>query len=172
MLQNKVPATETSLTPEQLQAQTRNRIFVEQAGSGRDITVEDRNRLADIARDRPNADMEVTFTYDSATITPEATGLLIRLGRALADTRLASDTFMVAGHTDARGADDYNQRLSQRRAQAVKDFLVSNFDIAPRSLIAVGYGEEQLKNRYTPEAAENRRVQVVNMVSEVGQSSR
>ena len=70
--------------------------------------------------------------------------------------------FIVGGHTDAKGADDYNQRLSQRRAQAVRDFLVTNFAIEPEKLMAVGYGEEQLKSVDEPLAAVNRRVQVIN----------
>ena len=167
MLQNRAPAESNarSLTPEELERRQQNRIVVERAGSTRDITVTERRKLAKIVREngRPSVDMEIFFRYDSAAITPKAVPVLIRLGQALSDNRLAGSIFMIAGHTDARGASDYNQRLSQRRAQSVKQFLVTNFGIEPRRLIAVGYGEEQLKNPYNPEAAENRRVQIVNM---------
>ena len=52
---------------------------------------------------------------------------------------------------------------AEERAQSAKDFLVKNFNIDSYQLIAVGYGEEQLKNSADPNAAENRRVQIVNV---------
>ena len=72
---------------------------------------------------------------------------------------------MVAGHTDAHGAADYNLGLSNARAKSVRDFLIAKFHIEPEQLVAVGFGEEELKNKDDPEADENRRVQVVNMAS-------
>lgn len=71
--------------------------------------------------------------------------------------------FLVGGHTDAKGDNDYNQKLSERRAASVKRFLKQKFDISDDTLVAVGYGEEQLKNASDPEASENRRVQIVNL---------
>jgi OmpA family len=71
--------------------------------------------------------------------------------------------FLVAGHTDAKGGTTYNQKLSEHRAEAVKRFLVRRFDIPEENLVTVGYGKQQLKNRDDPFAAENRRVQVVNL---------
>ncbi len=166
MLQNKAPAAEKPLTPAELERRQQNRIIVRRAGSGHDVTVEERQKLAAIVREnkRPSVDMEIYFAYDSAVITPQAMPALIRLGQALSDNRLSSGTFMIAGHTDAKGSEVYNQNLSQRRARAVREFLVTNFGIDPRRLIAVGYGEEQLKRRDAPEAAENRRVQIVNLL--------
>jgi hypothetical protein len=72
---------------------------------------------------------------------------------------------MVAGHTDGRGSAEYNLGLSNARAKSVREFLIKKFDIAPDQLVAVGFGEEQLKNADDPDAGENRRVQVVNMAS-------
>ncbi len=111
----------------------------------------------------PSVDMEVYFAYDSAAITPNAYGSLYTLGQALSDPRLSGQTFLIAGHTDASGSDIYNQTLSERRAWSVKNFLVSTFDIDPGSLIAVGYGEEQLKDWHHPDSGINRRVQLVNL---------
>ena len=48
---------------------------------------------------------------------------------------------------------------------SVAGFLVENFHIDPKQLVAVGFGEEKLKNSENPFAAENRRVQVVNMAN-------
>ena len=75
---------------------------------------------------------------------------LIALGTALRSHQFKGAVFLVAGHTDAKGSDEYNQKLSERRAGAVKHFLISKFGVPARDLIAVGYGEEQLKNRDDP----------------------
>jgi outer membrane protein OmpA-like peptidoglycan-associated protein len=138
--------------------------------AGRKLTAKEREAVAETVRrdDLPTADLEVYFDFNSATIAPSALPMLKTLGQALADGRLAGGTFIVGGHTDAKGADDYNQRLSQRRAQAVRDFLVGNFPIEPKKLMAVGYGEEQLKSVDEPLAAVNRRVQVINWTDMAG----
>ena len=87
----------------------------------------------------------------------------MKLGRALTNPDLEGSVFLIGGHTDAKGDDDYNQKLSERRAAAVKRFLKEKFDISDDALVTVGYGEEQLKNASDPFAAENRRVQIVNL---------
>jgi outer membrane protein OmpA-like peptidoglycan-associated protein len=58
------------------------------------------------------------------------------------------------------------QRLSERRAQSIKAYLVDNFALSAANLRTVGYGKSHLKNASDPFAAENRRVEVVNMVSQ------
>ncbi len=165
MLKNKAPSSTRSLSMEEFEKRQKNQIIVESVRHARSITVEDRNNLADIARENEHSsvDMEVNFSYNSAAILPEAMPVLIKLGQALSDSRLVDGVFMIAGHADAKGSDAYNLSLSQRRARSVKQFLESNFNVDPGKLIAIGYGEEQLKNRYNPEAAENRRVQIVNL---------
>jgi outer membrane protein OmpA-like peptidoglycan-associated protein len=138
--------------------------------AGRKLTAKEREAVAETVRrdDLPTADLEVYFDFNSAAIGPSALPVLKTLGQALADGRLAGGTFIVGGHTDAKGDEDYNQRLSQRRAQAVRDFLVGNFPIDPGKLMAVGYGEEQLKSVEEPLAAVNRRVQVINWTGMAG----
>jgi len=115
--------------------------------------------------DLPAIDLEVFFNFDSAEITPEALPILKKLGAALSDEKLKGSVFLVAGHTDAKGSDAYNLILPDQRAKAVAGFLVENFHIDPKQLVAVGFGEEKLKNPENPLAAENRRVQVVNMAN-------
>ena len=68
----------------------------------------------------------------------------------------------VAGHTDSVGSEEYNQKLSERRAIAVKDYLESKGITATR-LSAVGYGEAQpVASNDTDEGrAQNRRVEIV-----------
>lgn len=129
----------------------------------RSISIEESNQVAEIAKDKPAIDLEVNFDYNSATIGPQATDVLIKLGSALKDARLKGATVLLAGHTDAKGGEVYNKDLSDRRAEAVKDFLVTKFSLPPENLIALGYGKGRLKNAADPYAAENRRVQVVNM---------
>lgn len=143
-------------------ADARARGFVEGLRT-RKITVEERTELAAIAESRPQIDLEIAFAYDSAAIEPAALPTLAALGKALSDEKLKGAIFLVAGHTDAAGAEPYNQNLSERRAEAVKSFLVRTYGLAPTSLLAVGYGEERLKRTDDPLAAENRRVQVVNV---------
>jgi outer membrane protein OmpA-like peptidoglycan-associated protein len=85
------------------------------------------------------------------------------LGRALSDARLAGDSFLIAGHTDSKGGDDYNLGLSQKRAEAVRQHLIANFGIDGAKLVAKGMGPTHLKVPGQPLAAENRRVQIVNL---------
>jgi OmpA-OmpF porin, OOP family len=67
----------------------------------------------------------------------------------------------INGHTSAVGEAAYNQQLSEKRAQAIVDVLISNFSIAQNRLTAVGHGEEQLLNdaSTTSAHAQNRRIQ-------------
>ncbi|MGH6922898.1 MAG: OmpA family protein [Propylenella sp.] len=129
------------------------------------ISVEERTEVAEIARESelPQIDLEVLFEFNSADIAQAALPALVALGQALTDDRLEEAVFLIAGHTDAKGSAEYNQGLSERRAEAVKDFLVATFKLDPTALIAIGYGKEQLKLPDDPLSGENRRVQVVNL---------
>jgi outer membrane protein OmpA-like peptidoglycan-associated protein len=129
----------------------------------RSITVEERKEVAKIAKAKPSIDLEIYFDYDSAEIAPKAVPTLVALGTALRNQELQGAVFVLGGHTDAKGSDEYNRHLSERRAEAVKYFLTHKFGLPEGSLIAIGYGEEQLKNPHDPYAPENRRVQIVNM---------
>jgi outer membrane protein OmpA-like peptidoglycan-associated protein len=119
----------------------------------------------DAIQQLPSVDLEIHFGYKSATITPRAMEKLTTLGRALADERLADQTFTIAGHTDAKGSDAYNLKLSRARADAVRNFLITHFAIASDRLIAEGHGYRRLKDARQPLAAENRRVQVTNVTA-------
>jgi outer membrane protein OmpA-like peptidoglycan-associated protein len=129
----------------------------------RGLSVGEREELAEAISDRPAFDLEVTFDLNSATISERARPVVMALGSALENSALQGSAFLVAGHTDATGPRPYNQELSQRRAQSVKEFLLKNFNLREDNLVVVGYGQEQLKNPRAPSAGENRRVQVVNI---------
>lgn len=117
--------------------------------------------------DRGHAiDMEVYFPFDSAELTDRARASLLALGRALESPDLRPYRYLIAGHTDAAGRADYNLGLSERRARAVRDFLVRNYAIHPDRVLSVGFGEERLKVPSEPRASVNRRVEVGLIASE------
>lgn len=131
----------------------------------RGLSVEERAELSSVVADRPAVNIEIYFDLDSARVSPRAEPSLDALGTALADAQLAGRTIMIAGHTDAQGPASYNQALSERRARAVKEYLVRKFKLSDDALMAVGYGKERLKLKDQPFAGENRRVEVVNLGS-------
>ena len=104
----------------------------------------------------------VNFDFNQATLRQEATGLLDADAAALKDW--GDVKVEVAGHTDSKGSDAYNMDLSQRRAEAVRDYLISK-GIAADRLTAKGYGESQpVADNDTDEGrAKNRRVELIPM---------
>jgi outer membrane protein OmpA-like peptidoglycan-associated protein len=129
----------------------------------RSLSTTEREEIATIAKDKPNIDLEITFDYNSADISAKSLPSVQALGRALTNPDLKGSTFIVAGHTDAAGGEGYNQDLSERRADAIKRYLMQNYGIATADLVTVGYGKSKLKDPSQPLAEVNRRVQVVNM---------
>ena len=130
--------------------------------SARSLTLGERETIAQIASDKPSIDIEINFEYNSDVVGPKALKPLLALGRALSNDQLKGTVFFVSGHTDATGSAGYNQDLSARRAEVVKRLLIEEFKLPADTLIAVGYGKTQLKDKANPFAAENRRVQIVN----------
>ena len=84
----------------------------------------------------------IFYEFDKATLTPQSTTALDSLVTMMNEN--PSITIELASHCDYKGNDDYNQRLSQRRAQSVVDYLISHGIKADR-LTAVGYGESRPK---------------------------
>ncbi|PBJ82676.1 hypothetical protein CMZ84_11085 [Lysobacteraceae bacterium NML93-0399] len=83
----------------------------------------------------------VNFDFDRSTLRPDAVAILneaVEILRRYPELRVE-----VAGHTDSIGSDAYNQRLSERRAQAVYDYMTSNGITADRLVGPVGYGESR-----------------------------
>lgn len=111
----------------------------------------------------PSIDLHIPFEYNSDKLTPDAFMTLRRLGDALRDPRLGTSRFRIAGHTDAKGTLEYNRMLSERRAQAVRDYLVFQYDVEPGRLEIVGYGYSRPADPGKPMDAINRRVQVMNI---------
>jgi outer membrane protein OmpA-like peptidoglycan-associated protein len=128
----------------------------------RSLSTEERNKIASIANSKPKIDLEINFEFNSAVIGSKAMPQVTELGKALTSADLKGRTFILAGFTDAKGSETYNQGLSERRADAVRQFLSQKYGIAQGNLVTVGYGATQLKDPANPLAAENRRVQVIN----------
>jgi outer membrane protein OmpA-like peptidoglycan-associated protein len=105
-------------------------------------------------------DVEVRFAFGSAALDRAAAAKLTALGTELGKPERKGARLVVAGHTDARGGYEFNQRLSERRAAAVKHVLVERFGMPNETVVAVGHGKAELKNAADPFAAENRRVAI------------
>lgn len=113
---------------------------------------------------KPSASLLITFETNSAELTEAARQQLDVVAAALKNDRLAEYSFSVEGHADPRGTADFNQVLSQQRADSVRSYLVSTHSIAPQRLRAEGKGDREPMNRSFPAAAENRRVTIVTVV--------
>jgi outer membrane protein OmpA-like peptidoglycan-associated protein len=107
----------------------------------------------------------ILFDFDSFTLRPEARTNLSELAASL--NRYADSEVLIVGHTDATGAEDYNQGLSENRAGAAKNFLVAQ-GVAPERVRAVGMGESEPKasNETEEGMQQNRRVEGAIFASE------
>jgi outer membrane protein OmpA-like peptidoglycan-associated protein len=152
-------ATARKAEQERFLSTVRNRVT-------RSLTASERDTIATIAEEKPRIDLEINFDYNSAQLSAEARPTASALGDALSSPQLQDGIFILAGHTDAKGGIPFNQDLSERRADAIKRFLVENHDIEPSRLVTVGYGKSKLKNAEDPFGGENRRVQIVNMADQ------
>lgn len=111
----------------------------------------------------PTVNLYVNFEYKSAELGPDARIVLDRLADALKDDRLVEWDFLIGGHTDAVGSDVYNLNLSERRALAVKNYLVQARGISEQRLVEKGFGEKRLLDPQEPNAGVNRRVQITTL---------
>jgi outer membrane protein OmpA-like peptidoglycan-associated protein len=107
--------------------------------------------------------VQIEFDLNADTIRPESWVTVGRIADALHNPLLSGSKFAVIGHTDGRGGRKYNLDLSQRRAAAVVDMLVSVFKVPAKHLLAIGVGEEDMLDASKPDAAVNRRVELINL---------
>ena len=100
----------------------------------------------------------IRFESGRATIDPDSAGLLDRLVETA--LRCPTTTIEIAGHTDSVGEDAANQALSEKRAQAVVDYLVKA-GLPANRFNAVGYGSTQpvADNESDEGKAQNRRIE-------------
>lgn len=110
---------------------------------------------------RPNQRLNILFDFDKSTIKPKYQNEVAKAAQFLSQYPKAK--VIVEGHTDDRGSDAYNQALSQRRAEAVRQALISKHGVAANRISAEGFGESRpVADNKTAEGREqNRRVIVV-----------
>lgn len=101
----------------------------------------------------------IKFAFDSTDILPDSRPYLDQVGQMLNLPEVAGERILIEGHTDASGSPGYNQHLSERRAAAVKQYLVRNFQVEPDRLSVRGKGENQLLPDRNPRDGMNRRVE-------------
>jgi len=101
-----------------------------------------------------------SFEVDSAVIKPGFYSTLDTIAGIV--TRYGKTRLVISGHTDSTGAEAYNQRLSEQRAEAVQRYLLAE-GVLPQRLTAVGYGERQpIASNDTPAGRQlNRRVDIL-----------
>jgi outer membrane protein len=104
--------------------------------------------------------LKLLFDFDSAELRPESINELERLVKFMGDVPFA--TAMVEGHTDSKGSDAYNMKLSDRRAKSVFDYLTSR-GVDPARLSSAGKGESApiADNASEEGRQENRRVMLI-----------
>jgi outer membrane protein OmpA-like peptidoglycan-associated protein len=111
----------------------------------------------------PHIDLDIQFNPDTPVIRPESYVTIARLADALTNPALMSYTFLVVGHVESNGRRDNNLMLSQRRAEAIRDALVTTFKVSGKRIFAAGLGEEQLLDANNPKAAVNQQAQIVTL---------
>lgn len=109
-----------------------------------------------------NMPESITFGFDSAELNPRALGVLDRVGSVAAE--YPQTLLEIAGHTDSVGSDAYNDRLSERRAQAVGSYLRGR-GVADQRMMIIGAGKRYpiASNNTEQGRAQNRRVELTFM---------
>jgi len=110
-------------------------------------------------------DSGILFGYDSSTLQPEAKANISKLADIL--KKYPDSNILITGHTDSDGSENYNQTLSEKRAQSVSDYTMYK-GISPSRLSTVGLGEtEPVALNDTADGKQlNRRVEIAIYASE------
>jgi outer membrane protein OmpA-like peptidoglycan-associated protein len=129
----------------------------------RRYSIEDIERAPEVRESMPAIEIDnVRFGFNEAFVREEEVANLDRIAEIM-ERIIASnprEVFMIEGHTDAVGGEDYNLKLSRERAAAIKKALTTYYVIPESNLKTVGYGERFLKIPTSEAEQENRRVSV------------
>lgn len=132
-------------------------------GAGRGMSAADlqAGMLAGGPGARPSVKLKVEFDFDSARIREESHGLLDELAKALKSEGLRGRKVVISGHCDIVGTEEYNQKLSERRAASVKAYLAEKGGINPATLRTEGFGKSRplVPNTTPANRQRNRRVE-------------
>lgn len=127
--------------------------------------------IANLDNYKSVADVNVTFGFDKSVLTADDRKTLDDFAASLADKR--NYILAVTGGTDTTGDANYNYNLSQRRADAVVNYLATQYNIAPHKFYLIGIGEDQqvASDNTASGRAKNRRVEVKLMTNMDQQAS-
>ena len=121
--------------------------------------------VANLDNYKPIADVSVTFGFDKAVLTADDKKTLDDFAASLTGKR--NYILAVTGGTDSTGDANYNYQLSQRRADAVVNYLATKYNIPPHKFYLIGIGKDQevADNKTAAGRAKNRRVEVKLMTN-------
>lgn len=113
----------------------------------------------------PKVGALILFDFDSATIKEESLALLQAFAEAFQSDELQDGMFVIAGYTDNQGTDGYNLSLSKRRAEAIKNFLVAEYQVNANLLKIKAYGKNNpiASNDNEKGRAQNRRAEFIRI---------
>jgi OmpA-OmpF porin, OOP family len=125
-------------------------------------------RVANLDNYRPVAETSVHFGFDKADLSKKAKEALDKLASEVPNTK--GYLVQVEGSTDSVGDRDYNYQLSERRAQAVIQYLAQSHSIPAHKIYVIGLGKDKpaAENKTSKGRAENRRVEVRLMTNVAG----
>ena len=104
--------------------------------------------------------LPIPFANGSAAILQSAESLLLEMGKAISVGQKQGVGVILEGHASHTGDAGYNLELSRNRADAVKRFIVSRFDLNPALVITLGKGYSEPLDGLAPDHDDNRRVQI------------
>jgi outer membrane protein OmpA-like peptidoglycan-associated protein len=115
------------------------------------------------------ADVSVLFGFGKDQLTSQGKKQLDQVGTQVATSR--GYLLEITGATDSVGGADYNYQLSERRAQAVVQYLATKYNIAPHKFYLIGLGKDQAKATRASARAKDRKVEVRLLSNKPGQST-
>ncbi len=115
--------------------------------------------LNQLQEDADSVGLPIEFSFNSAGILDQSRPFLDEVGEMLILEKFSQEKLLIEGHTDASGPKQYNFYLSQRRAIAVKNYLLKTYQISANRLSIAAQGESHPLPGRNPFAAVNRRVQ-------------
>jgi outer membrane protein OmpA-like peptidoglycan-associated protein len=129
------------------------------------------NTVANLDNYRPVAETSVKFGFNRDNLTPKAKEALDQLAGTISSTK--GYIIALEGSTDSVGSAEYNYDLSQRRANAVIQYLATKYSVPAHKIYVIGLGKDKPveSNKTSAGRADNRRVDVRLMTNTVGDTT-
>ena len=126
-----------------------------------DAQPQKRPPIAPLLSKLPQVRFDVVFDPDTSIVRPASYQTIGSIADALYDPKLQPYRFLIVDHVASAGRRDHNLTLTQRRADAIREILVTTFNVSPKRLQALGLGEEQLQDINRPASPANARAQII-----------